>query len=107
MYSEVLLLENPTAHDIKSDPKRNAEQKLNFQNQGREGRRLTRLNERHVNRKNIVENDKKTFFNKPTFLYKNIRNPLNDKFERDEFEKGLEEKKLFMNVEKIPYYILN
>jgi hypothetical protein len=49
----------------------------------------------------------KKLFNKPTILYKNLRNPLNEKFEREQFEKQIEEKKMWMDLEKIPYFIPN
>jgi predicted pyridoxine 5'-phosphate oxidase superfamily flavin-nucleotide-binding protein len=60
--------------------------------------RQTRMNERHVNRRNIMENDMKTLFNYPMHIYINIRNPLNDKFEKEQVQKNIEEKKTFMNL---------
>jgi hypothetical protein len=96
MYSEGIWSENPTA-EIKPDPKVIAEQKLDYELQGREGRRVMRLKERQENRKKLLENDMQKLFNKPTILYKNIRNPLNEKFEREQFEMQLEEKKTWIS----------
>jgi hypothetical protein len=106
MYSETIWSENLTA-EITPDPKVIAEKKLNYQLQGREGRRVMRMKERQENRKKLLENDTQKLFNKPTILYKNIRNPLNEKFEREQFEKQLEENKTTMDLEKIPYFIPN
>jgi hypothetical protein len=86
MYSENIWLQDPDAK-FTPDPQVVAEKKISYDNQGREGRRLTRLKERGENREKMLENDMQKLFNKPTILYKNIRNPLNEKFEREQFEK--------------------
>jgi hypothetical protein len=106
MYSETIWLENPTA-EFTPDPKVVAEKKLDYQLQGREGRRQMRMKERGENRKKMLENDMQKLFNKQTILYKNLRNLLNEKFEREQFEKQLEEKKMWMDLEKIPYFLPN
>jgi hypothetical protein len=72
--------------------------------------RLIRKNERDVNRRNAVESDTKKLFNKQNdtnnimYAFKSIRNPLNDKFERKQIKKEIEERKVTMDLTKIPYY---
>jgi hypothetical protein len=96
--------DNPKARYIKAHQKHHPEQNLHPYVPYRERMRLTRMNERDVNRKNIVQNEIGKLFNKPTILYKNIRNPLNEKFERDKFEKRKSERVMFLNLKNIPYY---
>jgi hypothetical protein len=83
IQSENILSGNPNAHYSKADPKYKLEQKLDPNVSAQERRRLIKMNEQHNERKNIVENDMSKLFNKPTYTYKNIRNRLNEKFEKE------------------------
>jgi hypothetical protein len=112
MNAENMFADNPKDPNYKINSKKYSDQNLNLQPYVpyHERMRQTRKNERHVNRRNAVEGDMKNLFNKPNDpdnimnVFKSIRNPLNDKFERKQIEKEIEERKLIMDLKKIAYY---
>jgi hypothetical protein len=89
MYAENMFEDNPKLEYLKVDSKHFPDQNLHPYVPYGERIKQTRKNRQNVNKKNMIKNNMKKLFRDPNklYLYKHIRNQLDDKFERERFEK--------------------